>query len=104
LARTFGCAIDLKAGEGLQIVSKLIATADILMRNFRPGAAERFGLGEDAVRAIRPDVIYVSISGFGESGPYSSQRAYDPVIQALSAWITGSSATAIPAVLEWFAR
>src|SRR5262249_38660690 len=77
-------AIDLKAVEGLQIVSKLIATADILMHNFRPGAAERVGLGEDAVRAMRPDIIYVSISGFGESGPYAHQRAYDPVIQALS--------------------
>jgi len=77
-------AIDLKAAKGLQIVSKLIATADILMHNFRPGAAERIGLGEDAVRAISPNIIYVSISGFGESGPYSNQRAYDPVIQALS--------------------
>jgi crotonobetainyl-CoA:carnitine CoA-transferase CaiB-like acyl-CoA transferase len=77
-------AIDLKTGEGLQIVNKLTATADILMHNFRPGAAERIGLGEDAVRAIRPDIVYVSISGFGESGPYSNQRAYDPVIQALS--------------------
>jgi crotonobetainyl-CoA:carnitine CoA-transferase CaiB-like acyl-CoA transferase len=77
-------AIDLKAAEGLRIVSKLIATADILIHNFRPGAAERIGLGEDAVRAIRPDIIYVSITGFGESGPYSNQRAYDPVIQALS--------------------
>jgi len=77
-------AIDIKEAEGLQIVHKLIAAADILMHNFRPGAAERIGLGEDAVRAIRADIIYVSISGFGESGPYAKQRAYDPVIQALS--------------------
>jgi len=77
-------AIDLKSAEGLQIIRKLIATADLLMHNFRPGAAERIGLSEDAVRAIRPDLIYVSISGFGESGPYAKQRAYDPVIQALS--------------------
>jgi len=77
-------AIDLKAPEGLQVVHRLIATADVLMHNFRPGAAERIGVGEDAVRAIRPDIIYVSISGFGESGPYAKQRAYDPVIQALS--------------------
>jgi crotonobetainyl-CoA:carnitine CoA-transferase CaiB-like acyl-CoA transferase len=77
-------AIDLKTVEGLQVVRKLIATADVVMHNFRPGAAERIGLGEDAVRALRPDIVYVSISGFGESGPYSKQRAYDPVIQALS--------------------
>jgi crotonobetainyl-CoA:carnitine CoA-transferase CaiB-like acyl-CoA transferase len=73
-------AIDVKTAEGLQIVRKLIATADLLMHNFRPGAAERIGLDENAVHAIRPDIIYVSISGFGESGPYANQRAYDPVI------------------------
>jgi crotonobetainyl-CoA:carnitine CoA-transferase CaiB-like acyl-CoA transferase len=77
-------AIDLKAAEGLAIVHKLIATADVLVHNFRPGAVERLGLGEDRVRAIRPDIVYVSISGFGDSGPYANQRAYDPVIQALS--------------------
>jgi crotonobetainyl-CoA:carnitine CoA-transferase CaiB-like acyl-CoA transferase len=77
-------AIDLKNAEGLAIVHKLAATADVLMHNFRPGAAERIGLGEDALRAIRADIIYVSISGFGETGPYANQRAYDPVIQALS--------------------
>lgn len=77
-------AIDLKNAEGLAIVQKLIATADVLVHNFRPGAAERIGLGEDAVRAIRQDILYVSISGFGENGPYASQRVYDPVIQALS--------------------
>jgi crotonobetainyl-CoA:carnitine CoA-transferase CaiB-like acyl-CoA transferase len=77
-------AIDMKNGEGLQILKKLVAAADVLMHNFRPGTAERVGVGEDSVRGIRPDIIYVSISGFGESGPYASQRAYDPVIQVLS--------------------
>jgi crotonobetainyl-CoA:carnitine CoA-transferase CaiB-like acyl-CoA transferase len=77
-------AVDLKAAEGLAIVQKLIATADVLVHNFRPGAAERIGLGENAVREIRRDIIYVSISGFGDSGPYAGQRAYDPVIQAVS--------------------
>jgi crotonobetainyl-CoA:carnitine CoA-transferase CaiB-like acyl-CoA transferase len=77
-------AVDLKAAEGLAIVHKLIATADVLAHNFRPGAAERIGLGEDTVRGIRPDIVYVSISGFGNNGPYAGHRAYDPVIQALS--------------------
>ncbi len=77
-------AIDLKAAEGLEIVNKLIATADVLVHNFRPGAAERAGIGEAAVRALRADIIYVSINGYGERGPYANQRAYDPVIQALS--------------------
>src|SRR6202022_191812 len=70
--------------HGREVVYKLIATADVLVHNFRPGTAERIGLGEDAIRAIRHDIIYVSISGFGERGPYAGQRAYDPIIQALS--------------------
>jgi crotonobetainyl-CoA:carnitine CoA-transferase CaiB-like acyl-CoA transferase len=76
--------VDIKAPEGLAAVLKLAATADVLVQNFRPGAIERMGLGEDAVRAVRPDIVYVSISGFGERGPYVDQRVYDPVIQALS--------------------
>ncbi len=77
-------AIDLKSPDGRAILKKLIQTADVFVHNFRSGAPERLGLGEDDVRAIRPDIIYVSISGFGERGPYAGQRAYDPVIQALS--------------------
>ena len=77
-------SVDLKTDAGLAIVKKLVATADVLVQNFRPGAIERMGLGEDVVRAIRPDIIFVSISGFGETGPYAQQRVYDPVIQALS--------------------
>jgi crotonobetainyl-CoA:carnitine CoA-transferase CaiB-like acyl-CoA transferase len=77
-------AIDLKTVQGHTVIEKLIATAAVIVHNFRPGAAERIGLGENAVRSIRPDIIYVSISGFGEKGPYAGQRAYDPVIQALS--------------------
>ncbi len=76
-------AVNLKAPEGLALVRKLVSTADVLVQNFRPGAIERMGLGEEEVRSIRPDIVYVSISGFGESGPYSGQRVYDPVIQAL---------------------
>jgi crotonobetainyl-CoA:carnitine CoA-transferase CaiB-like acyl-CoA transferase len=77
-------AVDLKNADGLAIVKKLIATAAVFVHNFRPGTAERMGLGEAAVREIRNDIIYVSITGFGETGPYANQRAYDPVIQALS--------------------
>ena len=75
--------VDLKTAEGLAIGRKLAATADVLVQNFRPGAIERMGLGEDVVRELKPDIIFVSISGFGESGPYAHQRVYDPVIQAL---------------------
>ena len=77
-------AVDLKSEDGLEIVKKLITTAQVLVHNFRPGIAERIGLGEDVVRAIRRDIVYVSITGYGERGPYAKQRAYDPVIQAMS--------------------
>jgi crotonobetainyl-CoA:carnitine CoA-transferase CaiB-like acyl-CoA transferase len=77
-------AIDLKSDDGIDIIKRLIATADVFIQNFRPGAIQRMGLSEDVVRAIRPDIVYVSISGFGEKGPYAGKRVYDPVIQALS--------------------
>jgi len=77
-------AVDLKNPAGMDVLKRLIATADVFVQNFRPGAVERMGLGEDAVRAIRGDIVYVSISGFGETGPYAHKRVYDPVIQALS--------------------
>lgn len=77
-------SVDLKRTEGLEVVKKLAANADVLVQNFRPGAIERMGLGEDVVRRLQPKIIYVSISGFGETGPYSGQRVYDPIIQAIS--------------------
>jgi crotonobetainyl-CoA:carnitine CoA-transferase CaiB-like acyl-CoA transferase len=77
-------AIDLKSSEGMAFLAKLIPTADVFVQNFRPGAIDRMGLAEADVRALRADIVYVSISGFGESGPYAHKRVYDPVIQALS--------------------
>jgi crotonobetainyl-CoA:carnitine CoA-transferase CaiB-like acyl-CoA transferase len=77
-------AIDLKSADGLALLLRLIPTCDVFVQNFRPGAIERMGLGEAAVRALRQDIVYVSISGFGETGPYAHKRVYDPVIQALS--------------------
>ncbi len=76
--------IDLKTARGLELVKQLVAGADVFIQNFRPGATERMGLGEPVLRAIKPNLVYVSISGFGESGPYVHKRTYDPVIQALS--------------------
>ncbi|MGC2492756.1 CaiB/BaiF CoA transferase family protein [Candidatus Binatus sp.] len=77
-------ALDLKSDDGLQVLKRLIATAQVFVHNFRPGIAERMGLGEEAVRAVRRDIVYVSITGYGTKGPYANQRAYDPVIQAMS--------------------
>lgn len=76
--------LDLKLEEGKTPLRDLIKTADVLIQNFRPGAMERIGFGEAEVRKLNPKLIYVSISGFGEYGPYAHQRVYDPVIQALT--------------------
>ena len=77
-------AVDVKTEAGLGIVKELLSDADVLIQNFRPGAIERMGLGEPVVRELNPRIIFVSISGFGESGPYAHKRVYDPVIQSLS--------------------
>ena len=77
-------AVDLKDEMGKDILWTLISTADVLLQNFRPGAMARMGFSEEKVREKNPRIIYVSISGFGEKGPYSHKRVYDPIIQGLS--------------------
>jgi crotonobetainyl-CoA:carnitine CoA-transferase CaiB-like acyl-CoA transferase len=77
-------ALDLKRPEAAEIMRKLITGSDVLVQNFRPGTMERLGFGEPALRELNPRLIYVSISGVGESGPYARKRVYDPIIQGLS--------------------
>lgn len=76
--------LDLKNDEALAALKRLVKSADVFIQNSRPGAVEAMGLGEDVIRAIKPDIVYVSISGFGEQGPYSHKRVYDPLIQGMS--------------------
>jgi crotonobetainyl-CoA:carnitine CoA-transferase CaiB-like acyl-CoA transferase len=76
--------IDLKQSAGVELLKRLVSTADVFVQNFRPGTADRMGIGESVLRALSPDLIYVSISGFGEEGPCAKQRVYDPIIQARS--------------------
>jgi crotonobetainyl-CoA:carnitine CoA-transferase CaiB-like acyl-CoA transferase len=77
-------ALDLKNPAALDALLRLVSTADVFIQNFRPGVAERMGLGEGVVRAVAPSIIYVSICGFGETGPYAQKPVYDPLIQAVS--------------------
>lgn len=81
-------ALDLKDPRGLEALKRIAANADVFLQNFRPGVAERMGIGEDAIRAVAPGIVYVSISGFGEEGPYARKPVYDPLIQALSGLAT----------------
>ena len=77
-------AVDLKSDDGKKILFDLVKSADVLLQNFRPGAMDRMGFGEPVMRELNKKLIYVSINGFGEEGPYAHKRVYDPVIQALS--------------------
>jgi crotonobetainyl-CoA:carnitine CoA-transferase CaiB-like acyl-CoA transferase len=80
--------LDLKQPAALDVLKRIAAGADAFVQNFRPGVADRLGVGEDAIRAIAPNIVYVSISGFGETGPYALAPAYDPVIQGFSGLAT----------------
>lgn len=75
-------SVDLTEEEGRRIVLDLCRDADVFVQNFRPGAVERLGLGYDDVAAVQPDIVYVSISGYGPDGPYANRPVFDPVIQA----------------------
>jgi crotonobetainyl-CoA:carnitine CoA-transferase CaiB-like acyl-CoA transferase len=77
-------SIDVKSEAGREVMAKLVAQSDVLVQNFRPGTTERLGLGPEELRKRHPRLIYVSISGVGDSGPYVKKRVYDPIIQALS--------------------
>jgi crotonobetainyl-CoA:carnitine CoA-transferase CaiB-like acyl-CoA transferase len=75
---------DLQTSEGVALLRALVARADVFVQNFRPGVAGRLGIDEPALRAVNANLVYVSVSGFGDSGPYIDQKSYDYVIQALS--------------------
>jgi CoA:oxalate CoA-transferase len=77
-------ALDLKSARGKEIFKRLVATADVVVENFRPGVMERLGLGAAELRALRPGLVYCAISGFGQDGPLRDNPAYDQIVQGLS--------------------
>ena len=77
-------AMDLKNDEAKKVVRRMIESADVVAENFKPGVMERLGFGYEDVKAIKPDIVYCSISGFGQNGPASGAVAYDGAIQAVS--------------------
>lgn len=76
--------LDLKNPDGLAVLTDLVKTSDVLVQNFRPGVVERLGISYEHLREINPRLVYLSISGFGENGPFAEKRAYDPIVQAVS--------------------
>ncbi len=80
-------AVDLQKPEGVQVLLKLAKGADVVLQNFRPGVVDRLGVGYAACKSANPGIIYVSISGYGETGPRANDPVYDPVIQAASGFM-----------------
>ena len=78
--------LDLKRPEALAIVQRLVATADVVVENFRPGVMARFGLDYPVLRAAKPGLVYCAISGYGQTGPSAELPAYAPVIHAASGY------------------
>lgn len=81
-------ALDLKSDEGRAICRRLLEGADVVIESFGPGVAERLGVGYEAVRAIRPDVIHCSVSGYGSQGPMNQGKGYDLVAQAFTGMLS----------------
>ncbi|MFC7344847.1 CaiB/BaiF CoA transferase family protein [Saccharopolyspora griseoalba] len=79
-----GLAVDLKDPECLDVVRRLARTADVIVENFRPGTADRLGLGYEQVEADNPGIVFASISGYGQTGPFRDEPGYDAIAQALS--------------------
>jgi CoA:oxalate CoA-transferase len=75
--------LNLKSPKGHEAFERLVATADVVVENFRPGVMDRLGLGYSALKKIKPDIIYCAISGFGQDGPLKFNPAYDQIIQGL---------------------
>jgi crotonobetainyl-CoA:carnitine CoA-transferase CaiB-like acyl-CoA transferase len=81
-------AVDLKHPEGVEIVRRLVKTADVFVQNYRPGVADRLGLGYEALSQVNPRLIYCAVSGFGGTGPYASRGGYDLIAQGMSGVIS----------------
>ena len=83
-----GITVDLKQPAGVEIIHRLVTTADVFVQNYRPGAAKRLGVDYETLAAINPRLIYCSISGFGSTGPYATRGGYDLIAQGMSGIIS----------------
>ena len=81
-------ALNLKTPEGRQIVERLAREGDVVMENWRPGVADRLGVGHEHLMALNPRLIYLSVSAFGSTGPYVDRPGFDPLLQALGGLMT----------------
>jgi crotonobetainyl-CoA:carnitine CoA-transferase CaiB-like acyl-CoA transferase len=80
--------VDIATPEGQEIIKELVKSCDVLIENYKVGTLTRYGLGYDVIKAIKPDIIYCSITGFGQEGPYRDRAGFDPIIQAMSGFMS----------------
>jgi len=88
--------INLKTEAGRALIYELLADADVFVQNWRPGTAERLGLSEDDVRRCNSEIVYASVVGFGDDGPYADRRGYDPIFQALTGYVAAQLNPDVP--------
>ena len=81
-------AVDLKTAEGQEIVRQLVKTADVLIENFKLGGLVKYGLDYESLRKINPKLVYCSITGFGQDGPYAELAGYDYIVQGMSGFMS----------------
>jgi formyl-CoA transferase len=93
-----GLVLDLKHPEGARVLKRLVAGADVLVENYRPGVAKRLGVDYPTLAAVNPRLVYCSISGFGQTGPYASRGGYDLIAQGMSGIMSATGAEAGPPV------
>ncbi|HEU5320915.1 MAG TPA: CoA transferase, partial [Methylomirabilota bacterium] len=93
-----GMTLDLKRPSGVALLKRLAATADVLVENYRPGVARRLGVDYETLRAVNPRLVYCSISGFGQTGPYASRGGYDLVAQGMSGIMSATGSEGGPPV------
>ncbi len=96
-------ALNLAEARGRELLERLVARADVFVQNFRPGVVDRMGIGWETFRARNPRLVYVSISGFGATGPYAGKRVYDNVVQAYSGLAAVQGGAGEPAMLKQLA-
>lgn len=94
-----GMDLDIRSDEGREVLMRLVVDADVFIQNFRPGVVERLRIDYSSLAKINPDLVYLSVSGFGSDGPYAGRPVYDPIIQALSGMTEAQNGTYVKAVV-----
>jgi crotonobetainyl-CoA:carnitine CoA-transferase CaiB-like acyl-CoA transferase len=79
--------LNLKSEKGIKALKKIVKTSDVIVENFRPGVMDRLGIGYEVLKQVNPNIIFASISGFGQSGPYVAWPSFDIIAQAMSGWM-----------------